>query len=305
MFNLFKIIIVFATAAGFSVSALAQQQNDSNSKVKTKIEKKKSKTEQAKSNNPTLNSLNGGGSGWRLQGSVTHLPTDRKDQEDTTDILLRADYTINKKHRVRVQQYFNKVYGKYESENEFDPTDTQLVHFYRIGYKPAGIGLQWANSFALPISNPSNRDDLLTRWSSSLIASKGFFKNKLITFFVPYFRYHMYEYKTSVSGRPLPLTTFGASLAGLYFITPKLSFYGGLNYNMENTSESQFEPDPTYQYDEGIYRFDFDLSYQITNSLTTSLSYGQGGNYIQQGRYEFVLYDDQVSRVALGMTYIY
>ena len=295
-------VSLLCVSFGFTTYA---QQTDSSNKVKAKATKKKAKKEDAKSSNPTLNNLNGGGSGWRFQGSVTHLPTERKDQEDTTDILLRADYTINKKHRVRVQQYFNKVYGKYESENEFNPTDTQLVHFYRFGSRPLGMGLQWRNSLAIPISNPSNRDDLLTRWSTSLIASKAFFQNKLIAFFVPYFRYHIYEYNTSVSGRPLPLTTVGASVGGLYFITPKLSFYGGLNYNMENTNESQFEPDPTFQYDEGLYRFDLDLSYQVTGRLTGSLTYGQGGNYVQEGRYEFVLYDEQVSRVGLGVTYIY
>ena len=304
-----KQVVAFFVVWLFATPSFTQETTESassnQSKVSVEESKGKKKTTTAQENNPTLNSLNGGGSGWRFQGTLTHLPTERRDQETTTDVLLRADYTINKKHRVRIQQYFNKVYTKYESEYDFQPADTQLVHFYRLDYKPAGIGLQWRNSISLPISNASSRDDLITRIQTSIIAAKPLLGGKLISFFVPYLRYHAYEFALSRSGTPLPLTTVGASLGGLYFLTPKLSFYGGLNYNVENTRESQFEPDPTYQFNRGIYRFDLDLSYMVTNHVTASLSYNQGAALVQDGRYELMFYDDQVSRVGLGLTYIY
>lgn len=306
MFQVVKVLISGGIILSLLAQAEAQQRTepaDTDTTVKAKAMEKDLGT--VASNNPTLNSLTGGGSGWTLQGSLTHIPKARKDQEDTTDILLRADYSINKKHQVRLQQFFTKFYGKYRSEYEFKPTDTTLAHFFRPDWKPLGINLQWRNQFSLPVSNESNRDNLITRLQTQVVATKGFFGNRLMTFAVPYARYHVYEYKTSVSGTPLPMFTLGASVACLYFITPKLSFYAGLNYNFENTTESQFEPDPQYRFDEGIYRFDLDLSYQALNSLTTSVSYFQGANYLTDGRYELVFYDNQESRLSVGLTYIY
>ena len=304
-----SLVLVFSfLVLGFA--AQAQEEDKDKKSGETKLNaSEKSSTEKLvedpkKSSNPTLANLTGGASGWRFQGALTHVPKLRNDQEDTTDVLGRVDYTINSKHRVRVQQFFTKFYGKYHSEYEFKPTDTTLSHFYKPTLKPMGTNLLWQTSVALPISHESARDDLVTRFSGSLIASKSFFQNKLIAFAVPYARYHWYEFKTSVSGRLMPRYTVGVNLGGLYFVTPELSFYGGVNYNRETVRNSQFDQSPNQVID-GIYRFDLDVTYQVTKHLSGSLSYFQGANYMQQGRYEMVFYDDQASRVALGLNYIY
>ncbi|MEM7646445.1 MAG: hypothetical protein AAF203_06020 [Pseudomonadota bacterium] len=269
---------------------------------KTPIKKVKKKQGSAIENNPTLANLNGGGSGWRLQGTLTHTPRLREDQEDTTDILLRADYNINKKHTIRVQQFFTKFYDKFSSEDEFKPFDTTVAHFYRLSWRPLGMGLQWRNQISLPISNESNRDDLFTVYRTSMIMSKAFLGGKLLAFGVPYGRYFFYEYKTSQSGRLLPRAQGGLSLGALYFATPKLSFYGGGDYRYDTV----YTVDGDSQIPQGTYRFDLDMSYQWTTHLTTSLSYAQGrASFIQDGRYELALFDDQASRVTFGLTYIY
>ncbi len=303
------LLFVMLTVAAWSLQVAAQEAASANEDGQTKVKAKAknplvTKKGAPKNNNPTLNNLTGGASGWRLQGSMTHNPKLRKDQEDTTDILLRADYAINKKHTIRVQQFFSKFYGKYESEYEFKPFDTSVAHFYRLGYKPFGMNLQWRNQVSLPISNESNRDDLFTVFQTSVVASKALFGGKALAFAVPYARYFAYEYKTSESGRLLPWYQAGASLGALYFFTSKLAFYGGMDYRFDTVRNSQFDQTPS-QVPRGNYRFDLDLSYQATQHWTGSVSYSQGDSYIQNGRYEVVVFDDQESRIGLGVTYIY
>ncbi len=303
--NTARMALVILAMVGFGLSASAQSQDDGGGQTKLKTKAEKSKKKSSKAANPTLANLQGGSSGWRLQGAVTHQPKLRRDQEDTTDILLRADYNINKKHTIRVQQYFTKFYGKYSSEYEFKPFDTSVAHFYRLPWKPGGIGLQWRNQVSLPISNESARDDLITPFQTSIVGSKGLLGGKLLVFGIPYSRYFFYEYKTSVSGRLLPRWQNGLSLGGLYFITPKLSFYAGGDYRIDTVYNSQYDQNAK-QIPRGTYRFDLDLTYQLNNSLSGSLSYAQGrASYIQQGRYELALFDDQASRVNFGLTYIY
>jgi hypothetical protein len=267
-----------------------------------------SKLENAKTaggtSNAALSSIVGGASGWRFQGSFTHIPKIRKDQEDTSEILTRADYTFNSRHRVRLEQFFTKYYTVYNNENELKPGDTGLSHYYTIPYNPYGLNMLWRSSLTLPISNNSVRDDLITKMSGSLIATKGFFNNKLLTFFVPYASYYWYEYALSKSGRNLPWYTLGASVSALYFITPSLSLYSGFGYTTDTLRQSQFDQAPS-QIVNGNYQFDLSLSYQFNNQLSSSLSYFQGNNYIQNGRYEVVLFDNQNSRYSFGLTYIY
>ncbi len=300
------LIVLACCLFGFSGFAQSESEDSKESnQVKAKAPNKKLAKKADNTANPTLANLTGASSGWRLQGTVTHSPRLRKDQEDTTDILLRADYNINKRHTIRAQQFFTKFYGKYESEYEFKPFDTTLAHFYRLPWRPGGVGLQWRNQFSLPISNESARDDLLTTFQTSVVGSKALLGGKLLVFGIPYSRYFFYEYRTSVSGRLLPRWQNGLSLGGLYFITPKLSFYAGGDYRIDTVYNSQFDNSPN-QVPQGTYRFDLDVSYQFNNNLTGSLSYAQGrASYIQNGRYELVLFDDQASRVNFGLTYIY
>ena len=219
----FMFMIVCLSATGFAQDSSAT--DESKTKVKTSASKATKKQKEANASNPTLANLQGGGSGWRLQASVTHVPKLRVDQEDTTDILMRADYNINKKHTVRIQQFFSKFYGKYESEYEFKPFDTSLAHFYRMDWRPFGMRLQWRNQVSLPISNESARDNLITTFRTSAIASKGWLGGKLLSFAVPYARYFVYDFKTSVSGRLLPRYQLGMTLGALYFFTSKISLY--------------------------------------------------------------------------------
>lgn len=298
-----------------SVGAMAQEEEaanvaasqDSTTKAKvdpSAVQNEASKDGVSKEENAALSNIVGGQSGWRLQGAVTHIPALRSDQEHTTDILTRADYTFNKKHRVRVQQFFTKFYSVYNQEDELKPADTLLAHYYTLDYKPFGANLLWQTRATLPVSNQSARDDLITRVSGSMIATKGFLNNRLIGFFIPYGTYHWYEFNQSKSGGLRPWYTVGASIAGLYFITDKLAFYAGGTYNVETQRQSQFDQAPS-QVPNGNYRFDLDLSYQFTGRFAGSLSYVQGANYLEDGRFEVVAFDDQNSRVSVGLTYIY
>lgn len=300
--------ILILAVVGLGGSAFAQTQTNEEGQTKVKAsaeETKKKEAKNAKAANPTLANLQGTGSGWRLQGSITHQPKLRRDQEDTTDILVRADYNISTNHTLRFQQFFTKFYGKYSSEYEFKPFDTSVAHFYRLPWKPGGVNLQWRNQVSIPISNESVRDDLITPFQTSVVASKGLMGGKLLFFGIPYSRYFFYEYKTSVSGTLLPRWQNGLSLGGLYFFTPKLSLYAGGDYRVDTVYNSQYDQNPK-QIPRGTYRFDAELAYQVSNSLAGSLSFNQGrASYIQNGRYELVLFDDQASRVNFGLTYIY
>lgn len=304
-----KAIILVVISILFSVNSMAQttsvQNADEESKVKTSLNQKAQEKKELKNSNPTLANLAGGVSGWRFMGSLSHTPKLRRDQEDTSDILLRADYSINNKHSLRFQQFFTKFYGKYQSEYEFKPFDTSLAHFYRMDWKPYGIGLQWRNQVTLPISNESARDDLYTNFQTSFVGTKALMGGKLIVFGIPYARYFFYEYKTSVSGRLLPRFQAGASLAGLYFFNPKLSLYAGGDYRVDTVYNSQFDQNAR-QIPLGTYRFDLSMSYQWNANISTSLDYFQGrASYIQSGRYELVLFDDQASRIGASLTYVY
>ncbi|MEM7645621.1 MAG: hypothetical protein AAF203_01815 [Pseudomonadota bacterium] len=303
-----SVIRVFSSVALVLCLGVSFAHAEENTKSKAKIEKIKKKAKKKKKggveDNAALASFTGGSGGFRFIGSLTHVPKLRNDQEDTSEIFLATDYTLNKKHRFRLQQFFTKFYSKFESEHEFKPTDTQIAHFYTPDFKPFGARLMWRTGVALPISNESARDDLITRFTGSLIASKMFFKNKLMVFAVPYARYHWYEFKTSVSGRPLPWYTAGMSTSLIYFLSPKLSVSGTGNYNYEWVRNSQFDQDQD-QIANGIYRFDLSVAYQFTPEFSASLGYFQGANYMQDGRYEVVFFDDQESRYSLGVTAIF
>jgi hypothetical protein len=307
--HLARMALLLFCSLGFSSLAVAQsggEEGESTSEIKAKADNRTDKLAKKadESANPTLANLAGAASGFRLQATVTHQPKLRNDQEDTTDILLRGDYNLNKRHTLRVQQFFTKFYGKYESEYEFKPFDTTFAHFYRMPWRPGGVGLQWRNQVSLPISNESVRDDLITTFQTSVVGSKAFLGGKLLAFGIPYSRYFFYQYKTGEE-RLLPRWQNGLSLGALYFFTPKLAFYAGGDYRIDTVYNSPFDQTPN-QVPQGTYRFDLDLSYQFTNNLTASVSYAQGrASYIQNGRYELVLFDDQASRVNFGMTYIY
>ena len=289
----------------FGQANLSESNSSQKQEKEKKLEQQKTlskKKGSAQENNPTLANLAGGGSGWRLQGTLSHIPRLRRDQEDLTNLLFRADYRINKKHSIRFQQFFTKFYSKYTAENELKPFDASVGHFYRLSWRPYGVGLQLRHRVSLPISNESHRDHLYTTYGASVVGSKAFLGGKVLAFGVPYARYFFYEFKTSQSGRLLPRFQAGLSLGALYFATSKLSFYGGGDYR--NDTVYTVDGDP--QIPRGGYRFDLDMSYQWTYHLTTSLSYSQGqASFFQNGRYELVLFDDQASRISLGMTYIY
>jgi len=78
-------------------------------------------------------------------------------------------------------------------------------------------------------------------------------------------------------------------------ITNKLSLTGTAGYNFTGQLNNPFDQDPK-QLNNGTYRFDLDITYQITKNWSASAGYTQGANYIQDGRYELVLFDSEVSR---------
>lgn len=287
------------------VGSMAHAQGQTTTKESISKNSVKAKSpENAQATSAALASFTGKASGVRLQAILTHIPRIRRDQEDTSEIFLRGDYTINKKNRVRLEQFFTKFYGKYNSEYEFRPDDTVLAHYYTPESKPLGVNLMWRTGVSLPISNASVRDSLITRFTGSMISSKAFFGGRLMVFAIPYARYHWYQFNMSQSGGHRPWYTVGTNIFTTFFLTPKLYLSGSADYNYETQRQSQFDPTPS-QVNNGRYRFDVDLGYQWTDRLSSAVSYFQGAKYIQDGRYEVSFFDNEVSRVALNLTYIY
>lgn len=273
------------------------------SSVETSVETS-AETEAAESGNSVLAGVSAGRKKWRFQGFATHLPELRGDQRTTTDILLRTEYNINKKHRIRLQQPLTKRYEKRDFEYEFAVADTTLAHFYRITPKPLGVSLQWRSDLRVPISSDSIRDNLVTRLTGSLIALRPFAGGKLLGIAVPFVRYHWWQFKSSVSGRRLPWYTLGLSSSLIYMITSKLSLTGSASYNFTGQINNPFDQDPR-QLNNGTYRFDLDVTYQFTKNWSASVGYTQGANYIQDGRYEVNFFDSEVSRFYLGAAFLY
>lgn len=239
---------------------------------------------------------------WRAIVDVQHVPALREDQEAYTDVVAIGDYFLNKKHRVRVLQSGSKLYQKFDSEYEFQTADTQLYHYYAFEDKPLGLGYIWRNQFSLPVSDISGRDDLVTRLTSMMFINKVLNGGSLFLSLRPFGRYNWYKYRTSAGGRRLPLYTFGATALASYSVNDKVAITGVAYYSIEGTNSSQFDPD-FVQKENGIYSFTVSSSYQLTKEISAYASYSSGAaNYINQGRYEVYLYDQDNSRYGLGLT---
>lgn|GEM_PF-2151904 len=278
--------------------------NEKGAKSSSLASSPNSESSASESGNSVLAGVSAGKKKWRFQGFATHLPELRNDQRTTTNLLLRAEYNINKKHRIRLQQPLTKRFEKMDFQNEFAVADTTLAHFYRFEKKPFGTSFQWRSDVRVPISNNSIRDNLITRFTGSLIGIKPFAKGKLLGIAVPFARYNWWEYKSSITGRRLPWYTIGLNASLIYMITNKLSLTGTAGYNFTGQLNNPFDQDPK-QLNNGTYRFDLDITYQITKNWSASAGYTQGANYIQDGRYELVLFDSEVSRFYLGAAFLF
>jgi hypothetical protein len=242
---------------------------------------------------------------WRAIVDISHVPILRDDQEAYTDVVAIGDYFLSKKHRVRVLQSGSKLYEKYDSEYEFQMSDTQLYHYYAFEDKPLGLGYIWRNQFSLPISDISRRDELVSRFTSTMFINKVLAGGSLFLSLRPFARYNWYQYRTSPGGRRLPLYTFGSTALASYSLTNKIALTGVAYYSIEGTNSSQFDSE-FVQKEQGIYSFTGSVSYQLLKKIGVYGSYSSGAaNYINQGRYEVYLYDQDSSRYSLGMTGIF
>lgn len=241
---------------------------------------------------------------WRVMADVQHVPIMREDQESYTDVVAIGDYFLNDKHRLRVMQAGSKLYSKYDSEYEFQASDTRLYHYYNFESKPLGFGYIWRNDIAIPISDLSQQDDLVTRFTTTMFMNR-MIGGKTFISLMPFARYNWYKFRTSPGGRLLPLYTFGASALVSYSIIGDLSINGTAFYSIEGTNSSQYDSN-FVQKEQGIYSFSVALNYQLMKELSLYGAYSSGpANYINQGRYEVYLYDQDSSRLGVGMTAIF
>ena len=242
---------------------------------------------------------------WRAIIDAQHVPTSREDQEAYTSMTAIGDYFLNKKHRLRIMQSGFKTYSKYESENEFQPSNTRLYHYYNFENKLLGASWMWRNDFSLPVSDIAVRDDEITQLTSTMFISKMFLANRLFASIRPFARYHWNKYRTSPGGRLLPLYTFGSSAILSYSLTSKFSVLGSAFYNIVGRNSSQYDPN-FVQREEGIYSFSLALNYQANKVFGFYASYLTGAaQYINEGRYEVYLYDPNNSRFGVGVTAIF
>ncbi len=242
---------------------------------------------------------------WRAVVDLSHTPESRRDQEPTSDVQAIGDYFLTDKHRVRVMQWWQKQYSKYDSEYEFQAFNTALYHYYAFEDRPLGASYIWRNQVDVPISDVSVQDDLITRFTSTMFISKTFFKNKVWTSVRPFARYHWYKYRTSPGGRLLPLYTFGASALASYSFDDHWSILGTAYYAYEGVNSSQYDP-KFVQREDGFYAFSATLNYQYNKHFGFYTSYGTGlAQFIVDGRYEVFLYDPLSSRYSLGVTAIF
>lgn len=261
--------------------------------------------------NNLINTLGVGGADknfFRFTGSASYTPQIRNDQVGSGDFLLRGEYFFAKNQRIRLDQYYTHYEQKLNSAYEFKPSDTTIGHFINLPWKLWDGSLQWRTNVTLPISNESARDGIITRVTGSLMYSKMFLDNKFTFLLVPYARYHVTQYKTSPSGNGLPWYTLGASVWGIYNITPAWSLSGIYNYNFEAVQKSQFATTGEIQPDlfpNGSYSFDVGISWQFSDNFSANLGYSQGASYMQQGRYELVFYDNRNSRYNFGLSCVF
>lgn len=235
---------------------------------------------------------------------VQHVPISRRDQASFTDITAIGDYFLTKKHRVRVMQAWSKLYSKYDSEYEFQASNTRFYHYYAFEDKPMGASFLWRNDIALPVSNRAVEDDLVTEFTSMMFISKMFLNNRLYSRLTPMARYHWHKYRTA-GARLLPLYTFGASLLLSYSLTDKFSVMGSAFYSIQGTNSSQYDPN-FVQRQQGIYAFSATLNYQHNRTFGFYGSYLTGAApYINEGRYEVYLYDPNNARFGIGVNAIF
>lgn len=290
-----------------NVTNFSQQSGKNSNSVNLKVGKSSITSNVAPSNN-LIQSLGVGTADknfFRFMGDASYTPQIRKDQVGGADFLLRGEYFFSGNQRIRVDQRFTRLDQKLYSAYEFKPWDTSISHFINLPWKLAGGNLQWRSALTLPISHESNRDDVITRLTGSLMYSKMLLDNKITLLALPFARYHVMEFKTLPSGRGSPWYTLGVSLSAIYSLTPRWFLSGGYSYSFEGRRSSQYDTTPT-QLLNGDYSFDLGLSWQFMESLSANLGYSQGlASLMQQGRYEMVFFDDQASRYNFGITYIF
>lgn len=247
---------------------------------------------------------------WRVTLDASYVPiVDRSktkyQQKTYTDYLAIGDYFVSKRHRFRISQSWTQFSLKYNSDHEFNPSDTRLFHYYNFESRPLGASYLIRSDLSVPVSNLSNQDGLVTAFTSSLFVTKMFFNNRLFTSVRPLGRYHFYKYRTSPGGRLLPLYTVGVSALASWSFTDKISVLGAAYFSLTGLNSSQYDPD-FRQLEQGLYSVSIVPNYQITKEIGIYAAYMSGAaQYVNEGRYEVFLYDPRRSRYGIGMTAIF
>jgi long-subunit fatty acid transport protein len=240
---------------------------------------------------------------WSVSLSADQLLPTNEAFDPRTDFSLSGSYKFNKKHSLQAIQGFSKNYIIDRTQQEWPINDTLMYYYYTPEMRPFDIGLKWRGSATLPISETSQRTNVLSVLGLALIFDHSFFENKLTLKLNPSARYQINRYTTTVSGRPLKKWTAGMSLTALYQLTDQLSLssvVAGNNVWVERTQFTQGE-----QSQDSSYSFSLGASYDITSQLSTSLAYSQNANAMNEGRYEIFAYDPNASEFTFGIAYTF
>lgn len=238
-----------------------------------------------------------------------------EDSAHTTSLFGSASFKFNKKQSASIAQSFNQSYRVNPGVDDkgFSQNDTVLGFNHELAEN--FLSARWGAKLTttLPVSERSNRLDVITVSTISLSASRYFYNNRLSASISPRARYYFSEYTTTPSdpgaggGNPLPEYLLGATLSLSYSLNDKLSLSGAAGWSTQYYYQTQYvNPDPVYGFTappKNSYSLSMGLDYSFTKRWAASFTYAHADRYEKPWGTEYLVFNDRVTTWSVGTSY--
>lgn len=240
-----------------------------------------------------------------------------EDSAHTSSLFGSVSYKFNSKQSASIAQSFNQSYRVNPGVNDrgFKQNDTVL------GFNQAlaenFLEAKWGAklSTTLPISERSNRLDVITVTTASVSASRSFGNNRFSASLSPRARYYFSQYTTtptslgSGGGNPLPEYLLGATVSLTYAAREDLSLTGAAGWSTQYYYRTKYEnPDPLYGFTappKNSYSLSLGLNYSFNKQWAGSATYAHADRYEKPWGTEYLVFNDRVTTWSLGTSYTF
>lgn len=216
-------------------------------------------------------------------------------------------YPLTKMYSLSASQGLEKNLYVDSQTREFEISDTVLsFNVYPRSLIPK-VGWTLRLMATLPISESSQLNEVYSkpeaRWTAAYPFTETF--NFAFSAFIRYTwsRYDSTKPQDGSGGQPLPEYSGGLGHSGNWTFLPDWTLSYGANYSEIKyhtiTYEGPGDPPINVQPDQA-YSLSVSMSWSITPEDTVTTSYSYGGILLQPGLDDYVLYDEEESRWAIG-----